>query len=385
MLKRRLKLDLPKNQSLFLWGARKTGKSTYLKDNFPNSLYIDLLNHSTFLRYSKSVSILKDEIIATGPIIVIIDEVQKIPELLDEVHHIIEEIKDVSFILCGSSMRKLKLSGSNLLGGRAWRQLFLPLCFPELSEFDLLKIFNHGLIPDHYLSKEIPTRSIEGYVVDYLIPEVQWEGKIRNLGSFFRFLEAIAFSNCQMVNFSNIARECQVNAKTAQGYVDLLCDMFLGYLVRPFTQKSFRQLISKAPKFYFFDTGIALYLLQKEIKLLKGSDAGQALENYVFLELKSYQELNKKRYNISYWRTKNGLEVDFIIGRGMAAIEVKISCLVQTKELKGLIEFSKEHNPKRSIVISLETKKRLITASGVKILIYPVKNFLEELWNGKIF
>lgn len=385
MLKRRLKLDLPRRQSLFLWGARKTGKSTYLKDNFSNSLYIDLLDHSTFLRYSKSVSILKDEIIATSSSIVIIDEVQKIPELLDEVHHIIEEIKDTSFILCGSSMRKLKLSGSNLLGGRAWRQLFLPLCFPELPEFDLLKIFNHGLIPDHYLSKNIPIRSIEGYVVDYLIPEVQWEGKIRNLGSFSRFLEAIAFSNCQMVNFSNIARECQVNTKTAQGYVDLLCDMFLGYLVRPFTQKSSRQLISKAPKFYFFDTGIALYLLQKEIKLLKGPDAGQALENYIFLELKSYQELNKKRYNISYWRTKSGLEVDFIIGRDMAAIEVKISSLVQTKELKGLIEFSKDHNPKHSIVVSLESSKRLITASGVQILIYSVKDFLEELWNGRIF
>lgn len=385
MLERRLKLDLPRGQSLFLWGARKTGKSTYLKDNFPNSLYIDLLDHSTFLRYSKSVSVLKDEIIATSPSIVIIDEVQKIPELLDEVHHIIEEIKSVSFVLCGSSMRKLKLLGSNLLGGRAWRQLFLPLCFPELQTFDLLKIFNHGLIPDHYLSENIPIRSIEGYVVDYLIPEVQWEGKIRNLGSFSRFLEAIAFSNCQMVNFSNIARECQVNAKTAQGYVDLLCDMFLGYLVRPFTQKSSRQLISKAPKFYFFDTGIVLYLLQKEIKLLKGADAGQALENYIFLELKSYQELNKKRYNISYWRTKSGLEVDFIIGRGMAAIEVKISSLVQTKELKGLIEFSKENNPKYSIVVSLESRRRLVTTSGVQILIYPVKDFLEELWNGKIF
>jgi predicted AAA+ superfamily ATPase len=182
MLKRSLTLDLPKGQSAFLWGARKTGKSTYLESRFPDSLYIDFLNHTTFLQYSKHPSLLREMIQAKKDIScpIIVDEVQKIPEILDEIHWLIEHRKDISFILCGSSFRKLKHIGANLLGGRAWRQLFLPLCFPELPEFDVLKIFNRGLIPAHYLSESDPASSLEGYIVDYVIPEVQWESRIRN-------------------------------------------------------------------------------------------------------------------------------------------------------------------------------------------------------------
>lgn len=386
MLKRQLKLDLPKGKSLFLWGARKTGKSTYLQEVFPDSFYIDLLDHSTFLRYSKSSSILEEEIAAFGNISspIIIDEIQKIPELLDQIHHLIEKDKNLSFILCGSSLRKLKITGSNLLGGRAWRQLFMPLCYPELTKFDLLKIFNNGLLPEHYLTKNEATRNLEGYIVDYIIPEVQLEGRIRNLGAFSRFLEAIAFSNGEIINYSNIARECHVNSKTVQGYTELMCDMLLGYIVRPYTPKTSRQLITAASKFYFFDPSIPTYLLQKEIKILKGSDAGHAFENYIFLELQAYKELNKKRYEISYWRTKSGLEVDFILGRGDVAIEVKISSLVQKQDLRGLIEFTKEHNPQLSIVVSLEPNKRILTIGDKKIIIYPVEEFLSELWEGLI-
>jgi len=387
VLNRQLKLDLPKEKSLFLWGARKTGKSTYLKESFPDSFYIDLLHQGTFLRYSKSAGILKEEIAARSDLSqpIIIDEVQKVPEILDEVHYLIENNKNISFILCGSSMRRLKHTGSNFLGGRAWRQLFLPLCYPELPKFDPLKIFNYGLLPEHYLSSSIPTRSLEGYVVDYIIPEVQWEGRIRNLGAFSRFLEAIAFSNGEILNYSNISRECHVNLKTVQGYTELMCDMLLGYIIRPFAPKTSRQLIVRSPKFYFFDTSIPLYLLQKEIKVLKGSDAGHAFEHYIFLELKAYQELNKKRYNISYWRTKSGLEVDFIIGNGEAAIEVKISGSVQKKELKGLIEFTEEYTPTHSIVVSLEANKRVLQSEDRKIIIYPVEEFLSDLWNGLLF
>lgn len=387
MLKRRLKLDLPQGKSLFLWGARKTGKSTYLKECFSNSFYIDLLHHSTFLRYSKSPGILKEEIAAlkNSDQPIIIDEVQKVPEILDEVHYLIESRKDISFILCGSSLRKLKHTGSNLLGGRAWRQLFLPLCYPELPKFDLLKIFNYGLLPEHYLSSSDSVRNLEGYVVDYIIPEVQWEGRIRNLGAFSRFLEAIAFSNGEIINYSNIARECHVNLKTVQGYVDLLCDMLLGYIIRPYTPKTSRRLIVSSPKFYFLDPSIPLYLLQKEIKSLKGPDAGHALENYIFLELIAYRELNKKRYDIAYWRTKSGLEADFIIGKGEAAIEVKISACVQKKELKGIIEFTKEYNPVHSIVVSLEENKRILKYEDRTITIYPVEEFLADLWNGLLF
>lgn len=387
MLERRLTLDLPTGQSLFLWGARKTGKSTYLKHVFPNNLYIDFLHHATFIRYSKNPSLLR-EIIQAQPNLanpIIIDEVQKIPEILDEVHWMIENIKDISFVLCGSSLRKLKHTGANLLGGRAWRQLFLPLCFPELPEFDLLKIFNYGLLPAHYLSKIQPTRSLEGYLVDYIIPEVQWESRIRNLGGFNRFLEALAFSNGEILNYSNIGRECHVSVKTAQGYVELLCNMLLGYLLPPYFSKTSRHLIVSAPKFYFFDLCLPRVLLDREINQLKGAQAGHALEHYLFLELLAYKELNKKRYDIGYWRTKTGLEVDFILDKGNVAIEVKIGSSIDRGDIKGLIAFSKEHRPKHSILVALEPQRRLIQIDdNLQIMVYPVEEFLQDLWHGKV-
>ncbi|WP_245969289.1 ATP-binding protein [Candidatus Rickettsia colombianensi] len=240
-------------------------------------------------------------------------------------------------------------------------------------------------MPEHYLSSPVPIRNLEGYVVDYIIPKVQWEGRIRNLGAFSRFLKVIAFSHGAILNYSNIARECHVNIKTVQGYTELMCDMLLGYVIRPFTPKTSRQLIISSPKFYFFDTSIPLYLLQKEIKLLKGADAGHAFEHYIFLALKAYQELNKKCYDISYWRTKSGAEVDFIVGKGEVAIEVKINSSIQKKELNGIMEFTKEFNPKHSIVVSLEENKRIIKSVDQKIVIYPVEEFLSDLWNGLLF
>lgn len=386
MLKRVLRIDLPVGQSLFLWGARKTGKSTYLQYCFPDSLYIDFLHHTTFLRYSKNPSLLREMIQAvknqSGPII--IDEVQKIPEILDEVHWMIENIDGISFILCGSSLRKLKHTGANLLGGRAWRQLFLPLCFPELPEFDLLKIFNRGLVPSHYLSKIEPTSSLEGYLVDYIIPEVQWESRIRNLGGFNRFLEALAYSNGEILNYSNIARECGVSMKTAQGYVELICDMLLGYLMPPYLPRTSRQLIVSAPKFYFFDPCLPHLLLNREIKQLKGPEAGHAFEHYLFLELTAYKELRKKRYDISYWRTKTGLEVDFILNKGEVAIEAKITAPIGRQDIRGLIEFTKEHKPKKSIVVGLEPERRIMQIDDIQIIVYPIQEFLKNLWNNEI-
>ncbi len=374
-------------QSTFLWGARKTGKSTYLQYHFPDSLYVDFLDHSTFLQYSKNPLLLRELIQnekrkITGPIIV--DEVQKIPEILDEIHWLIENKKGLSFILCGSSLRKLKHTGANLLGGRAWRQLFLPLCFPELPDFDLLKIFNMGLIPAHYLSATDPVSSLEGYIVDYIIPEVQWESRIRNLGGFNRFLEALAFSNGEILNYSNIARECNVSVKTVQGYVELLCDMLLGYLISPYTPRTSRQLIVHAPKFYFFDHCLPRVLLERTVNQLKGPEAGHAFEHYLFLELFAYKELRKKMFSIGYWRTKSGLEVDFILKKGEVAIEAKITTPIRKQEIRGLIEFSKEHKPKKSIVVGLEREYRVMTVEDVRIFIYPIQQFLKELWNNEI-
>lgn len=389
ILKRALEINLPKGQSMFFWGARKTGKSTFLKSKFPNSLYIDFLKHSTFLEYSKNPSLLRERIEAIGytsvtdPII--IDEVQKIPEILDEVHWMIENFKGLSFILCGSSIRKLKNIGSNLLGGRAWRQLFFPLCYPELQELDLVRIFNNGLIPSHYLSQSYPKKLLEGYVVDYIIPEIQWESRIRQLGSFSRFLEAIAFSNAELLNFSNIARECHISLKTVQGYVELLIDMLLGYLIHPYTKRTSRQLIVSMPKFYFFDIALVNFLMKRQIELVKGAEAGHCLEHYVFLELLAYKNIKDVNYEIKYWRTKSGLEVDFIIdGKALTAIEVKISSRIDKSDIAGLIAFSEDSKPAKSLVVCLERQKRIMTINDLKIEVWPIEEFLKQLWSGNI-
>jgi uncharacterized protein len=388
-LKRILDINLPKEQSLFLWGARKAGKSTFLKERFPDSLYIDFLQHSTFLEYSKNPSLLRERIEVTGyadikaPII--IDEVQKVPQILDEVHWMIENFKGLSFIMCGSSIRKLKSIGSNLLGGRAWRQIFLPLCYPELEKLDLLHIFNNGLVPSHYLSQNYPKRLLEGYIVDYIIPEVQWESRIRQLGSFNRFLEAMAFSNAELVNFSNIARECHVSVKTVQGYTELLVDMLLGYLIYPYTKKTSRQVVVSMPRFYFFDIALVNFLMKRKIEQLKGSDAGHCLEHYLFLELLAYKHIKNTDYEIKYWRTKSGLEVDFIIDQNpLVAIEVKISGSINKSDLAGLISFSEELKPSRSLVVCLEKHKRIMTINNLKIEIWPIEEFLKQLWKGNI-
>ena len=391
MLKRFLDLNLPQGKSLFLWGARKTGKSTYLKDRCPNSFWIDLLKNDEFLRYNRQPYLLREDIIAQYPNEVpnpiVIDEIQKIPQLLDEIHWLIENgPKNCSFILCGSSLRRLKHGGANLLGGRAWRQNFTPLCFPEFPKFDLKRILNHGLLPSHYLSEQQPFREMEGYLADYLIPEVQWESRIRQLDAFARFLEAVGFSNGELVNYSNIARETGVSVKTVQGYVELLVEMLIGHLVFPFAKSESRQLIVSSPKFYFFDTGIVRFLRGTALSdILKGTEAGHAFEHYIFLELLAYKELTHSNFDIKYWRTKSGLEVDFILARGNIAIEAKISRPIERRDIKGIIEFSKEHRPTRSIVVSLELRKRVIMVEDVKIEIFPVEEFLNDLWSNKIF
>ncbi len=346
MLNRILDLHLPQGQSLFLWGARKTGKSTYLKQRYPHSQWIDLLKNDVLLRYIKEPHLLREELLAQGSVEatqpIIIDEIQKAPALLDEIHWLIEnDPAHPYFILCGSSLRRLKHEGANLLGGRAWRQLFLPLCYPEMPSFDLLRILNNGLIPSHYLSESVAQKSLQAYLTDYLIPEVQWESRIRELSSFTRFLDAIAFSNGEMLNMSNVAREASVGVKTVQAYVDLLIDMLLGYLIFPFAKSESRQLITSTPKFYFFDTGLTRILRgQAAITQLKGPEVGHAFEHYIFLELLAYKEIHNALFKIQYWRTKSGLEVDFILDKGKVAIEVKCTSTVEKTDLKGLIAFA---------------------------------------------
>jgi len=379
-----LTIDLPKRQSAFLWGARKTGKSTFLKNSFPNAIYYDLLQSDLFLTLSRSPNVLREElqVQGTGSNLVIVDEVQKVPALLDEIHWLIENTKH-QFILCGSSARKLKRHGVDMLGGRAWKYNFFPLVYAELPEFDLLKIFNRGTLPAHYDSAS-PFKSLKGYMEDYITLEIQAEGLVRNLPAFARFVEALRFSNGTMINYSNIAREAHIDGKTVREYFKILEDTLLGYMIYPYKKQVDRQIISETPKFYLFDVGVGNYIQKQKIEDLKGSAAGKSLEHYLLQELIAYRSLKEKDFEINYWRTKTGLEVDFVLDAGRIAIEATISDRVENKDWKGLSAFCQEHKPKSAYVVSLVPRQRRINHENVVIDVIPVKAFLERLWNNEL-
>lgn len=391
MYPRKLQMKLPPKQSTFLWGARQTGKSSYLKKNYPHSIYYDLLDTHELVRLATAPYLLKEEILAADkqqlqhP--VIIDEVQKVPELLNEVHWLIENAA-VQFILCGSSARKLKTQATNLLGGRAWEYHFYPLVFAEIpaSEFSLLKALQHGLIPKHYLSaEEFIAEHLQAYVDVYLTDEIRNEGLVRNLSGFARFLDVAGLSNGELINVSNIARDCGVDRATVSGFYQILVDTLLGYFVYPFRKKIKRDLVLATPKFYLFDVGVANYLARQSISELKGAAAGKSMEHYIYMELTAYLSFSRKRMKISYWRTKTGLEVDFILGDAKVAIEVKISEQVHQQDLKGLIAFCEEHPAAKAIVVSQDRRKRQLKIDpSLHITIMPWQAFLQALWGGLI-
>ncbi len=381
--KRHLDINLPKGQSCFLWGARKTGKSTYVTENFRNSIYIDLLQADVLRKYIKNPERLREELRARNDVTtVIIDEIQKIPLLLDEVHHLIETQSNISFILCGSSVRKLKSSGANLLGGRAWRYLFQPLCYPELKELNFARIFNNGLLPSHYLADTNTDKFLASYLYDYILPEVQFEANLRKRETFSTFLDVIGTSNGEMVRYSNIARDCGIDAKTVKSYFEILEDMYLGYQLYPYRSKIKRQIITETSKFYLFDTGLANYLKRYKYQEMRGTETGKAFEHYFFLELMAYKNLNEKRDNIYYWRTKEGYEVDFIVQN--KAFEVKITDSVNDMHLKGLLQLGEDRDMELNL-ICLEKTKRITRKNSKDITIWPIKDFLDELWNNNIW
>lgn len=382
-LNRILTIDLPAGQSAFLWGARKTGKTTFLKNRFPNSVLIDFLKTDTYLEYLKTPSLLRERILAMDENLlsqpIILDEVQKVPHILDEVHWLIEN-RGLSFILCGSSARKLKRGHANLLGGRAWRYLMVPLTFAETTESNLLKILNQGLIPSHYQASEANCRkSLKAYLSDYLIEEVFNEGLTRNIQAFSRFFDALGHCQGEMINYANIARDCGVDAKTVREYFYILEDTLVGSMIYPYTKRKSRELITQMPRFYLFDVGVAGYLSRRVIQEEKGEQFGRAFEHFIYMELQAYNHYAEKDVEIRYWRTKAGQEVDFVLG-DTVCIEVKGSDLVKPSDLRGIAAFKEECNPEMAIVVCNEKEPRL---SG-DIRIMPWRMFLEQLWNGDI-
>lgn len=381
-IRRKLELELPEGQSAFLWGPRKTGKSTYLKSTFPQSIVFDFLKTDLLVDFSKRPSLLREQLLAKDESLwqhpIILDEVQKVPAVLDEVHWLIEN-KGLRFILCGSSARKLKRGRANLLGGRAWRYEMFPLVYSEIPNFDLLRALNHGLIPVHYL-QDVYRRSLKAYVADYLKEEVFAEGLTRNIPAFSRFFDSMGYSHGELTNYSNIARDCAVDSKTVKEYYQILVDTLLGRFVTPFKKRQSRQVIGKAAKFYLFDVGIAGALINRQIAEMRGEAFGRALEHFLLTELVAHRSLTELDYEINFWRTKSGLEVDFVLGGGEIAIEVKGTSRVASQNLKGLSTFVEEHSPKKAILVCCESTERILGP----IRIMPWNVFLEKLWAGSL-
>jgi predicted AAA+ superfamily ATPase len=378
MYLRRQKFEGLAGYSTFLWGARQTGKSTLLKKLYPDAPYFDLLLSNEYERYLRNPSLLREILSIPGlssP--VIIDEIQRIPSLLNEVHWLIEN-RGIRFILSGSSPRKILRSGGTLLGGRAMRYELYPLTSAEVPEFDLLKALNSGLLPRHYLAKN-SDKLLSAYIGSYLRDEISTEAKIRNISSFSRFLEAAAFSNGEMVNFSNIAAECGISSPTVKEYFQILEDTMTGRFVQAFQKKPKRRVIT-APKFYYFDVGIAGFLLKRG-RIEYGSEAfGKALEHFIYQELFAYSHYSDKNFKVSYWRTASQIEVDFILGEHEVALEIKSTNVINPRHLKGLKSFSEEYKTKKLIVVSNDPFPRKIN----DITAFPWNIFLEKLWNGEI-
>jgi len=336
-------IKYPDNKSFFLFGPRGTGKTTWVKQTFPNAVYIDLLESRLFNDLLADPQRLENFIPNSFKDWIIIDEVQKIPELLNDVHRLIEKYK-YKFILTGSSARKLRRRGPNLLAGRALNYSMHPLISVELGkDFDLNHSLMFGHLPSVYVESN-PGDYLESYIKTYLQEEIKQEGLTRNLGVFSRFLEAASFSQGSILNISEVARECAVERKTVENYFTILDDLLLAYRVPIFTKRAKRRLVAH-PKFYFFDVGVYRTLRPMGPLDLPEEVDGISYESLLFQELVAINDYLGLGYKIYYWRTSNNVEVDFVLYgvRGLKVFEVKRRGKITKSELRGLKAFLKDY------------------------------------------
>ncbi len=375
MFTRGLRLPAAGRETFFLWGPRQTGKTTLLRQSYPDATWVDLLKADEYRRYLERPELLREELIAQPrPGQVVIDEVQKVPAILDEVHWL-HDNRRIQFALCGSSARKVRRGEANLLGGRAVRYELHGLTAAEIGQgFDLVRLLNHGYLPSIYESDR-PDRLLASYVGDYLKEEVAAEGLVRNLPVFSAFLNAAALSDGDLVNFANIARDCGVSGHTVKGYFGILEDTLIGRWLPAYTKRPKRRVVA-APKFYFSDVGVVNDLARRGRLQPGGELFGKAFENWVLHELLAYKAYHETRADLSYWRLASGIEVDFIVGNMTVAIEAKASTKITADHLKGLRHLREDHPRVRRVVVCLESKRRT-TEDGIEIL--PVPAFIEEL------
>ena len=370
-------LDI-QDDSVFLWGARQVGKSTLVKKLFPDAKIYDLLKSDEYSRLLRRPQLLREELMSYDETnVVVIDEIQKIPALLDEVHWLIVN-RGIRFVLCGSSARKLKRVGTNLLGGRALPVMLFPFVSAEIPDFDLFRAINNGMIPRHYMVQN-PQKRLEAYIGVYLKEEIQEEAVVRQLSSFNRFLDVAAQCDGEMINYTNIAQDCGVSATTIKEYFNILEQTLIGYMVPAFTLSKKRRAIT-TKKFYYFDVGVANYLMHRH-QLEPGTpEYGHAFEHLVMQEIIAYLGYKGELDQLSYWHAYTGEEVDAIIGDARIAIEMKSTDDVQRKHLSGLKDFSEEHPDAKLILVSRDK----VTRRHGNIDLYYATDFFKSLWNGEI-
>lgn len=375
-----LNLQTPiQRKSLFLFGPRQTGKTFYLKKTFPKAPFYNLLESKMFLRLSQRPHLLREELVTMKSIKhpVIIDEIQKLPILLDEIHSLIEE-KKIKFILTGSSARKLKRGGTNLLGGRATTLHLFPLVSAEIPDFDLMRAINWGTLPFIYLSDD-PENDLTDYVGTYLKEEILAEGLARNIENFSRFLQIASLCNAELTNFAKVGNDAQTSPRTVAEYFSILEDTLIGYVLEPYTKTKKRKAVSTA-KFYFFDCGVCNILAGRSHIKPKTELFGKSFEHFIFLELRAYLSYQHNKMPLTFWRSQvSDYEVDFLIGDEIA-IEVKGTDLVTERHLIGMGALAEELKLKRKIVVSTDEKPRRIG----EVDILPVSHFLQMLWQHEI-
>ena len=371
--------SLAEQKSLFLFGPRSTGKTTLLKLQFHEDAIINLLRSSTFLALSGNPSALYDMVreITRTHSTVIIDEIQKLPMLLDEVHDLIES-KQVRFILTGSSARKLKRSGVNLLAGRAWQCNLFPLSFAEIDNFNLENYLLYGGLPQVYGS-QYQAEELDAYINTYLKEEIKEEALVQNFTHFSRFLKVAAVCNAEQLNFANVSQETGIPATSVRSYFEILSDTFVGFLLEPWRKTVRRKAVATA-KFYFFDVGVANFLNGVTMLNRDSAEFGKSFEHFIAMELRCYLSYNRIKRELCFWRTTGGVEVDFIIGDDMA-VEVKATTRVTDKHLKGLRALKDEELIRSYFIVSFDELDRE-TGDGIRILYW--ESFLKKLWGGSI-
>lgn len=366
--------NLLQKKSFFLFGPRSSGKTYWIKKTLPQkALFINLLKSDEFLELSNKPSLLRSMVKGFNPII--IDEIQKLPILLDEVHYLIEE-GNYKFLLTGSSARRLKREHANMLGGRAGQIHMYPLCSAEIPNFDLNRYLNFGGLPRIYPSED-PALEFDAYLQNYLEQEIQIESHIRNLQPFSRFLKCAALSNGQLINYQSVANDVGLSPNTIAEYYQILQDTLLGFKLEPWLESRKRKAIQTA-KFYLFDIGVCHYICNRQVISPQTKEWGDSFEQFIIMEIRSWIMYHSQRKKLYFWRNQSKHEVDIIIDSEIG-IEVKTADRIQKKHLVGLKALIEEKITKRHIIVSFDPIRRI--EDGIEF--YPWQEFLQLLWRDE--